>query len=421
MSQKLKIALFHNLPSGGAKRHTYEQVKELFQRGYEIHEFTLSTANTDYLPLKEYTKHTIIYPLDWKPLVPVSIPGIGPYIHFYINWRNLNHLERISKQIAAEIDSNHFDLIFVKDCKFTIAPPILNYLKTPTVFYIHSQFPPEHRGNLQNNNNSRFTENNSKFKWINKDIQKKHLNMMLGNFHNNLRKATLVITNSYFSRELLLYSRGVNSQVVYPGVDIQIFTHQKSLAGDANYILSVCSLTQLNAHWFIIKAIGKLHVNLRPKLIIATTRLDPLQEARILQHGHLHGVEVEIRSLYDSSELANLYLGAIALAFAPTLEPLGLVALEAMACGTPVIGLKEGGLRETVRHCENGFLVDRDEKEFAEALRVVITSLSQRSQLGSRARQYIEDYWTWPRAVDDLEKQFKTVLTMNSKGITMDE
>jgi len=35
----MKIALYHNLPSGGAKRHTYEQVMELAQRGHELVEF----------------------------------------------------------------------------------------------------------------------------------------------------------------------------------------------------------------------------------------------------------------------------------------------------------------------------------------------------------------------------------------------
>jgi hypothetical protein len=35
---------------------------------------------------------------------------------------------------------------------------------------------------------------------------------------------------------------------------------------------------------------------------------------------------------------------------------------------------------------------------------------SLRQQMGQRARQSIEGYWTWPRAVDDLEKQFAAVL-----------
>ena len=39
-------------------------------------------------------------------------------------------------------------------------------------------------------------------------------------------------------------------------------------------------------------------------------------------------------------------------------EPFGLVAIESMACGTPVIGRRAGALTETIEHGEDGFLVD---------------------------------------------------------------
>ena len=66
--------------------------------------------------------------------------------------------------------------------------------------------------------------------------------------------------------------------------------------------------------------------------------------------------------------LVQLYNRAMLTVYAPIMEPFGFVPLESMACGTPVVGIREAGVRETVRHAETGFLVDRDPEQFAAAV-----------------------------------------------------
>ncbi|MGP0052165.1 MAG: glycosyltransferase, partial [Solirubrobacteraceae bacterium] len=51
-------------------------------------------------------------------------------------------------------------------------------------------------------------------------------------------------------------------------------------------------------------------------------------------------------------------------------EPFGMVMIEALACGTPVIAFPDGAARELVVHGETGFLVD-DEREMADAVGVL--------------------------------------------------
>ncbi len=52
----MKFSLYHNLPSGGARRAVYEIVKALAARGHEIDEFCPETADLSVLPLRKVTR-----------------------------------------------------------------------------------------------------------------------------------------------------------------------------------------------------------------------------------------------------------------------------------------------------------------------------------------------------------------------------
>lgn len=396
----MRIALFHNLPAGGAMRHTYEQVRELHRRGHEIVEFTQSTANLEFMPFAPYVARTRIYDLPWRPLRRVPIRGVGPYIHWWQNARNLSLLDRQSAQIAADIDAGGFDLAFVKDCRFVTAPMILRHLRVPTVYYMHSV--PDRPTAA-----SRPTRG-SPLRRIVTWPSGAHARMVDRAVIHNLHGATRILTNSYFTREVRLLRDGIDSRVVYPGVDTDVFRPRSGPNGD--YVLSAGSLSPIKGHEFVIEALGRVRPDIRPPLVIAAPSINAAKQTEMEQHAARHSVALKVVSLRDSDEMAQLYAGAVLLAFAPVMEWLGLVALEAMACGIPVVGVREGGLRETVQHGVTGFLVDRDSAEFASAAQRLIEDSALRRQMGQQARRVIEEYWTWPRAVDDLEKQFAAVL-----------
>ncbi len=78
-------------------------------------------------------------------------------------------------------------------------------------------------------------------------------------------------------------------------------------------------------------------------------------------------------------------------------ESFGLVALEAMACGTPVIASRVGGLQQTVEDGVTGFLVPAGDKDaLAEKLRVVLSNGGLRQRLAANARHKAQEY-TWQR------------------------
>jgi glycosyltransferase involved in cell wall biosynthesis len=64
-------------------------------------------------------------------------------------------------------------------------------------------------------------------------------------------------------------------------------------------------------------------------------------------------------------------------------EPLGLAAVEALACGTPVIASNVGGLREVVRDAENGLLIPPNDPGALTAALVRLLDPSLRERLGA--------------------------------------
>jgi len=98
------------------------------------------------------------------------------------------------------------------------------------------------------------------------------------------------------------------------------------------------------------------------------------------------------------------YYSAAEICVMPSLyESFGMVALEAMACGTPVIASRVGGLTYTVRDGETGFLVpERDPEALADKMELLLDNDCLRRRLGHRAAQVAEGY-DWQQVAEQVE------------------
>jgi D-inositol-3-phosphate glycosyltransferase len=107
------------------------------------------------------------------------------------------------------------------------------------------------------------------------------------------------------------------------------------------------------------------------------------------------------------AELPGWYRSADVVACVPRYEPFGLAALEAMACGVPVVGYAVGGLAESVIDGVTGSLVPpREVRRLAGALRAVLGDQVLRMSYASAAADRIRSRYTWRRTADDLERVY---------------
>lgn len=92
-------------------------------------------------------------------------------------------------------------------------------------------------------------------------------------------------------------------------------------------------------------------------------------------------------------------------------EPFGLVAIEAMASGTPVVASDVGGLQFTVIPEQTGLRVPpKDVAGFAQAIQRILDNPDWQHQLGQNARQHVEQRFSWDGVATELSNLYRELL-----------
>jgi D-inositol-3-phosphate glycosyltransferase len=119
----------------------------------------------------------------------------------------------------------------------------------------------------------------------------------------------------------------------------------------------------------------------------------------------------------DHEELPAYYQAADVTVMPSTYESFGLVAVESMACGTPVVAARVGGLQATVQDGRTGFLIPwREPSLYADRIADVLTQPQLSARLGTNARSRALEFG-WPRVAEQLVELYESLLAAQAAGL----
>jgi glycosyltransferase involved in cell wall biosynthesis len=128
----------------------------------------------------------------------------------------------------------------------------------------------------------------------------------------------------------------------------------------------------------------------------------------------------------ESSELIRLYRQAAIVVVPSRYEGFGLPAVEAMACGTPVVATQSGALREVMELTEGGVLAHRDDPgSIARGVLQLLENTEERAAMAKRGRERVIETLSWPKVAaataevytEIVERRGRPTRTITSESV----
>lgn len=346
----MKIAVFHNLPPGGAKRTVYEQVKYLSRR-HDIHLFQLTGTDEKFLSLHPFVKSVHTYPFRLS-----SNRLVSDYQKFFI-------LPHIHKKMAEDINA---DVALIHADQYTQAPHILRYLQIPSLYFCQEMLRIAYEPELAFTDVVPFPK--KYYEILTRQIRK------LAD-KSNAQAASMILTNSDFTGANVRRHFHRPTVTCHLGVDPQVFhpTGQPK----KNQVLFIDQKDIISGYDLVLQTLESIPSKNRSGLkILSFSKSSPA---------------------VSPQSIASHYCESLATLCTSYNEPFGLAPIESMACGTPVLTVDEGGYKETIVNGKTGWLLPRDPKQFAQKIVELQSHPKIAKTMGLSGRSHILQNFTWTK------------------------
>ena len=363
----MRVAVVHNLTNGGAHRRLAEQVAALEA---EVVEFTTSRA----VPV---TARPYVVPL--KLVAPTLPPVLRPLQRH----RDLRTLQDVWRVLGALAERDGADVIFANPDSVLRGAVPLGKRAAPVIRYCDEPRRIDYEPALRSSLNPRTRALYAGLRKSERQIDR-----------TAMAEADAIATNSQYSAARILDSYGRTAEVLPCGAPARMTADGSEPA----HLLSVGSLIPSKGHDLAIEAAALS--GLRLPVVVVAHRDNRPERDRLRALAGKHDVQLDVRTAITDEELIGLYRAAFATLYLATAEPLGLVSIEAQACGSPVIVSDEGGLPETVAAGRTGLVVSRDARAAARALHS-LTEDGVRARM-SRAAASLLNGHSWPASAAGL-------------------
>jgi glycosyltransferase involved in cell wall biosynthesis len=358
----MKIAVFHELQKGGARRATNEFAKQLKKLGHGVDLFTIDTG-------EKFEEASFYDEINLYKFKPKEWKGHDWKVRLYKDTVELIKVFLLDRKIARDIDAGGYDLAFISASVFIESPFILQFLKIPKFFYCHD---PYYRIIYEPDlfNKTGIGKTRLLYERVNRFFRK-YIDK------SNIKRADHIIFNSQFTKELFEKTYKISGKVSYIGVDTFYFKPKD-----------------------VKKDIDLLYIGSHDFLDGYQLFKDTVTEIKS---------EVKIRTVFFEDEwlsddqLLNLYRKSKILVATAFREPLGLVPLEAMSCGVVVVAVDDGAHKETIINNNTGFIVENNSKKMAEKIDWLLNNPEILKEMSINARKHVQDNWNWEKQGKELE------------------
>jgi glycogen synthase len=218
-------------------------------------------------------------------------------------------------------------------------------------------------------------------------------------------------------------------KVIYNGIDPDFYhpifdeavLKKYGINPEKPFMLFVGRITRQKGISNLIQAIPKINANAQIVLCAGapdTAELAEESKNLIEKAKEKRDGIIWIQEMVPHIDLRVLYSHATVFATPSLYEPFGIINLEAMACGTPVVGSAVGGIPEIILDGETGFLVDLDinnlekfQSDFAKKLNLLLENPELAKKTGELARKRAETIFCWKNIAKQTMDFYKELAT----------